>query len=106
MILDAALIRRRRAERGLSAREVAKHLGVSGPVVSAIEAGTNHNDVSLAHWLRLAAALEVEPVTLLAPSHPGHQPPTAAPAAAEDDAAVRRLAPRGNERPDASRRPL
>lgn len=45
------------AELGLSVREVAKHLGVSSPGVTAIEAGTNHNDVSLAHLLRVAAVV-------------------------------------------------
>lgn len=90
MILDGSFIRRRRAELGLSVREVAKHLRVSGPVVSAIEAGTNHDDVSLAHLLRLARVLAVESTTLFAAEAASRPPdgPAKVPEAAEADAAT------------------
>ncbi len=90
MILDAPLIRRRRAELGLSVREVAKHLGVSGAVVTAIEAGTNHNEVSLAHLFRLAGVLAVESTTLLT-AEKAERPsagPTETPEAEDADAAT------------------
>lgn len=70
MKLDAALIRRRRAELGLSTRTVAKHVRVSPNVIVAIEAGTNHDDISVAHLYRLADVLAVNVTTLLLSARP------------------------------------
>jgi transcriptional regulator with XRE-family HTH domain len=65
MILDGALIRRRRQELALSHRELARSLGVTSIVVFAAEKGTNHDALSLGFVVKLAAALAVDVVDLV-----------------------------------------
>lgn len=43
MILDTGLVRSRRRELEMSQRQLAKHLGVSPTVVTALEDGRNHH---------------------------------------------------------------
>lgn len=60
-------MRRRRIELRRSIRQLAADLGVSGGVITALEAGTNHKDLSVGFLTRLAEALGVDPTTLLPP---------------------------------------
>lgn len=78
-ILDGPAIRRRRAELRLSARDVGGQLGGTGQVVTSIERGTNHPDLTLATVARLARALAVDITTLFGP---GTAAPEAVPAGA------------------------
>lgn len=75
-ILDGPAIRARRQTLGLSARRVADHLGCNSPVVAAIEAGTNHDDLPLQLLVGLAEILRM-PLTDLftadaTATQPGH----------------------------------
>jgi len=63
-LLDAARIRRLRLIRGLSEREMAKLLGVTGAVVATLERGGNHNELPAASLAALAQALGVDVSTL------------------------------------------
>lgn len=65
-LLDGDLIRRRRAELGLSSRAIASQLGVTGSVVTRLEAGDNHQDVTLGLVAKLARLLGVDIADLLA----------------------------------------
>ena len=57
-LLDGELVRRLRAELGLSARAVAAAaVGVTGNVIARLEAGDNHLELTLGVLSRLAAAL-------------------------------------------------
>lgn len=68
-VLDGALVRRRRAALGLSARAVAASLGVSGTVVTRLENGMNHAEVSVAQVARLAELLGVDVTDLFLDAH-------------------------------------
>lgn len=70
MLLDAALIRRRRRELGLSLRGVARHLNVSAAVIERIEEGINHNDLPLALAAALADTLAIPRQHIWAQPHP------------------------------------
>lgn len=74
MILDGPAIRRRRESLGLSQRSLASSLGVTGNVIRLLEAGGNHDDLTLGFLTRLAGALAVEPTTLL--SRPTDEQPS------------------------------
>jgi transcriptional regulator with XRE-family HTH domain len=58
-------VRLERERAGLSQREVADQVGVTGPTISALENG--HRGPSIEVLCRLAAALEVSPGVLLPP---------------------------------------
>lgn len=70
MILDAKLIRARRRELELSQRQLAKQLGVSPMVVSALEDGRNHHALKLSFVSRLADVLAVDVAQLFESSPP------------------------------------
>lgn len=70
MIVDADRVRRRRAELGLTVRGLAKHLKVTGAVVTRLESGDNHPDLPLGLLVRLAEVLAVDLPTLLVQSRP------------------------------------
>lgn len=70
MLLDVALIRRRRRELGLSLREVARHVSVSAAVIERLEDGTNHNDLPLALVAALADTLAIPRQDIWAQPHP------------------------------------
>lgn len=74
MLLNAALIRDRRLELGLSSRKLAAITGLGQAVVRGLEAGTNHKDLTFGDLHRLADTLAVEPGELLAPSSPAPEP--------------------------------
>lgn len=59
MLLDTRTIIRRRQNLRMSQRQVAKQLGVSLPVVTRLEAGTNHEELPLHVVLHLAETLAV-----------------------------------------------
>lgn len=81
-MLDVDLIRRRRAELGLSQRALGAQLNATASLVRSLEAGTNHAELTVAQINRLATALEVELPSLFAPSSPTPAgPDTAADAA-------------------------
>lgn len=65
MILDGDLVRRRRVELRRSVRQVAADLGVSGAVITALEGGSNHKDLSVGFLNRLAGALGLQLTTLI-----------------------------------------
>ena len=69
LILDKALIRRRRAELGLSARAIGAALGVSGSVVVRMESGQNHPDLTLGVVAQLAELLGVNVADLFLASN-------------------------------------
>ncbi len=56
-LLDAALVRRRRPEMGLSVRTVSGELGVTATMYTALENGHGHDVVTLDTVLRLARVL-------------------------------------------------
>lgn len=60
-LLDAALIRSRRLELGLSERRLASRLGVylTGTVLRSVEAGRNHADLTLGDVCRIAEHLDL-----------------------------------------------
>lgn len=60
MILDVALVRRRRRELQMSKRQVADQLGVTVMTVSRLEKGENHEALSLALVSNLAGVLSVD----------------------------------------------
>jgi transcriptional regulator with XRE-family HTH domain len=64
-LLDAAVIRHRRAELGISSRVLAAQCGVTPPSIAALEAGTNHNDLSVAMLVKLAKALALDPSDII-----------------------------------------
>ena len=64
-LLDAELIRRQRVALGLSEREVAKRLGVTGQVVASLERGRNHDDLPLSLVTTLAGLLALPLQVLL-----------------------------------------
>lgn len=68
MILDTSLVRSRRRELELSQRQLAKHLGVSPTVVTALEDGRNHHALKLGFLARLADILAVDVQQLVASS--------------------------------------
>lgn len=78
VILDTALIIRRRTELGITARALARFLNVTLAVVRLLELGSNHDEISRALVVRLAAGLGVDVETLLCSPHPQ-------PSASEDD---------------------
>lgn len=57
VLLNGAVIRRRRFELGLSERSLAKPLGVSSATIARIEDGTNHKDLPLGLVVRMADEL-------------------------------------------------
>lgn len=65
MILDTGLVRSRRRELEMSQRQLAKHLGVSPMVVTALEDGRNHHALKLGFVVRLADVLAVDVDQLL-----------------------------------------
>ena len=67
-ILDGELVRRRRAELGLSARAMGAALGTSGSVIVRIECGDNHPDLTLGLVSQLAELLGVNVSDLFATS--------------------------------------
>ena len=60
-LLDANLIRRRRAALGLSERDLGKRLGVTGFTINALERGANHDDLPAGLIGALAEALALTP---------------------------------------------
>jgi transcriptional regulator with XRE-family HTH domain len=60
-LLDADLIRRRRMALGLSERDLAKRLGVTGFTVNALERAANHDDLPAGMIGALAEALALTP---------------------------------------------
>lgn len=66
MILDADLLRRRRVELRLSIRQLAENVGVTSPVIRAMEAGDNHKDLAVGFIERVADSLGLDPATLWA----------------------------------------
>ncbi|WP_324273776.1 helix-turn-helix transcriptional regulator [Blastococcus brunescens] len=64
-MLDVELLRRRRIERHMSRRDVAKNLGVTNATVSRLESGVNHGEQPLALLLRLADLLALDLADLL-----------------------------------------
>ena len=56
-VLDVDLVRRRRAELGLSLREVAESLGLSAPSYTAIENGRAQAEITISTVVRLAGVL-------------------------------------------------
>lgn len=58
-LLDIALMRRRRAELGISLRMLADQIGVTAPTYTAIENGHRHAELELGVLLRLSRALGV-----------------------------------------------
>lgn len=81
-LLDGARIRTLRHAAGLSARELARRLGVSPTSIAHLETGTNHGELPLRLLAELAQTLAVSPSELLTRSddHPPHP--------AEDDRTV------------------
>lgn len=77
-ILNTADIRRRRQTLGLSKRRIAEHVGVSFTVISRIEEGQNHPDLSLQLLCALAGALGCQPAELFATPPSTPPGPTAA----------------------------
>jgi transcriptional regulator with XRE-family HTH domain len=57
--LDTALIRRRRAELGISVRAAAESIGLSGPTFTRLESGIDHGGLELVVVVRLASLLGV-----------------------------------------------
>lgn len=74
MILDCDRIRRRRVELNLSHRTVASALGTASGVVTGIERGTNHNELSVSQLRRLADLLTVEITDLFTTSEASTEP--------------------------------
>lgn len=74
VILNGTLARRRRVELCRSVRQLAADLGVSGAVITAMEAGSNHKDLSVGFVQRLAAALALDPTTLWITDRAGTRP--------------------------------
>lgn len=69
-LLDAARVRARRLELGLSERQLSAVTGLGQAVVRGIEAGTNHKDLTLGDLTRLAAALTMDVTQLLTAAGP------------------------------------
>lgn len=65
-LLDAELLRRLRLEQGLTLHGLAKSIGRTGKCLRAIEAGLNHETITLGDLANLADALGVGPDQLLA----------------------------------------
>ena len=63
-LLDCERIESLRLERGLSQRELGRRTGATLTVIKGLEAGRNHNELSLRFLTDLATALEVEPAAL------------------------------------------
>ena len=80
--LDTALIRRRRAKLGLSARAVASELGITGAGYTAIESGLGNQSIDLGTLVRLSSALGLSVGELLG------TPPTPTEEEADDAAAL------------------
>lgn len=76
MLLDTALLRRRRTELALSHRAVARHLGVTSATAARIEDGRNHAELPLRLLCRLADLLAVDVADLV-----GQQPEPTGPTA-------------------------
>ena len=55
--LDTTLIRRRRAELGISVRAAAETIGLSGPTFTRLESGSDHGGLELGVVVRLASLL-------------------------------------------------
>ena len=79
-LLNAALVRARRLQLGLSERQLSAVTGLGQSVIRSVEAGTNHKDLTLGDLTRLADALAVDPPQLLT-----SQTTRPDPAAGEDD---------------------
>ena len=79
ILINSDLLRRRRAELGLSLREVASAAGLTGPTYVAIENGVTTSDPGLEAATRLARALGLSLDALVSAD---------AEAAQDDDAAV------------------
>lgn len=65
-LLDAALARRQRLSLGLSERDVAKRLGVTGQVIASLERSFNHNELTAAFVSALADVLALPVSAVLA----------------------------------------
>lgn len=63
-LLDCERIESLRLERGLSQRELGRRTGATLTVIKGLEAGRNHNELSIRFLTDLATALEVEPAAL------------------------------------------
>lgn len=64
-MINADTVLAQRTQRGLSQRQLAKHVGVSYATISRMENGSDTSDLPLSVLGRLAAALELEPGALL-----------------------------------------
>jgi len=60
MILNGPFVRTRRQDLSLSQRQLAEAVGVSTTVIASLEAGTNHESLSVGLVAKLARALAVE----------------------------------------------
>jgi len=61
VILDTALIIRRRTELGITARALARFLNVTLAVVRLLELGSNHDEISLALVVRARRSERTRP---------------------------------------------
>lgn len=77
-ILNSELVRRRRAELGLSARAMGAALGTSGSVIVRIESGDNHPDLTIGLVAQLADLLGVNAADLFVSSNTRDRSDTAA----------------------------
>ncbi len=68
-ILNGELVRRRRAELGLSVRAMGAALGTSGSVIVRVESGDNHPDLTLGLVTQLAELLGVNVADIFVSSH-------------------------------------
>jgi transcriptional regulator with XRE-family HTH domain len=66
-LIDGALVRRRRSELGISVRTISAICGVTAPIITRIESGANHSEMSLDLLYKLAGALALDPAQLLLP---------------------------------------
>jgi transcriptional regulator with XRE-family HTH domain len=65
-LIDADALARLRSERGLSQRALGAEAGLNPVVISTLERGRNHADLTLRQLQRIAGALGVAPSSLLA----------------------------------------
>lgn len=70
MILNGPFVRTRRQDLSLSQRQLAEAVGVSTTVIASLEAGTNHESLSVGLVAKLAKALAVEVHDLFARAVP------------------------------------
>ena len=67
-LIDGSLVRPRRAELGISVRTIASVCGVTAPIITRIESGANHFEMTLDLLYKLAGTLALDPAQLLLPA--------------------------------------